>query len=107
MYVALHTADPTKAGLFTAEVSATGTAYARQALTLGALSTSGSYEQASNSVLNWAQATADWGTITHISLCDAATAGNQLYNGPLTVSKLVQNGDTFSIAAGQLVVQEG
>lgn len=109
VYLSLHTADPTKAGLHTGEV-AVG-AYARQAITLGALSTSGtgdtSVEQASNSLITFPTATADWGTITYMGIEDAATAGNMLYFGPLTASKIVQNGDQFTMPAGQVVVQEG
>jgi hypothetical protein len=42
-------------------------------------------------------ATADWGTITHVALCDSTTAGagNLLFWAPLTASRVIQNGDTF------------
>jgi len=54
----------------------------------------------------FSQATASWGTVTHIGLYDSGThgAGNLLYHGALTASKAVDTNDTFKIAAGDLVV---
>ena len=51
-------------------------------------------------------ATAGWGTVTHIAICDSATwgAGNVLLHGALTVSKTVNSGDTFKFAIGALDV---
>lgn len=112
VYLSLHTADPTKTGSHANEVSTVGTAYARQAITFGALSTSGagdtSLEQASNNAgINFAQATAAWGTVTHVGIEDAVTAGNMLYFGPLTASSIVANTDTFTVPTSNLTVQEG
>ena len=45
-------------------------------------------------------ATANWGTITHVGIFDAASAGNLLFHGALTTSKVVNNGDTFQFNAG-------
>ncbi len=101
VYVALFTADPTDTGDTTNEISAGG--YARTQATFRAAS-GGS---ASNSAdVTFPQATADWGTITHFAIMDAATAGNMLYSGALTASKTVTNGDTFKFAAGDLTVTE-
>jgi hypothetical protein len=41
-------------------------------------------------------------TATHWATYDAASGGNMLEFGALTVSKLIQNGDTPKIAAGDL-----
>lgn len=49
-------------------------------------------------------ATADWGTISDVGLCDALTAGNLLICGELTESKSVSNGDTLQFAVGALNV---
>jgi len=43
-------------------------------------------------------------TYTHISLWDASTAGNCIFTGPLSASKTVNAGDTFTIPSGQLTV---
>jgi len=70
VYVALYTSDPTDADTGT-EVSGGG--YARQTVTFNAAS-GGSASNAGD--ITFPQATADWGTITHIGLRDAATGGN-------------------------------
>jgi len=98
VYVALFTTATTDAGGGT-EVS--GGAYARQAVTLSAASGGASENSAE---ISFPQATADWGTITHVALMDAATGGNMLMHTALDESKTVNNGDTFKINAGDLDV---
>lgn len=58
------------------------------------------------SAITFPQASGSWGTITHIAICDSAThgAGNMLFHGALSVSKTVNNGDTFSFQIGDLVI---
>ncbi len=98
VYVGLFTAAPGETGGGT-EVS--GGAYARQAATFGAPSGG----QVSNSAdINFPVATANWGTITHIAIFDAVTAGNMLVYGALSASKIIQTGDQFIIKAGSLTV---
>jgi len=98
VYVALYTTDPTDADTGT-EVS--GGSYARQDAGLSAASGGASSNAAD---ITFPQATADWGTITHVGLRDALTAGNLLMHSPLDASKTVNNGDTFKINAGDLDV---
>jgi len=98
VYLALFTTATTDAGGGT-EVS--GGAYARQAVTLSAASGGASENSAE---ISFPQATADWGTITHVALMDAATGGNMLMHTALDESKTVNNGDTFKINAGDLDV---
>lgn len=77
--------------------------YARTAVTFGAASLG----SASNSAdVTFPTATGDQGTVTHIGVYDNATygAGNLLFYGALTVSKTIQNGDTFEIKASNLTV---
>jgi len=98
VYVALFTADNgLEGGVITGEVS--GGSYARQALTLTAASDG---ESSNSSDITFPQATADWGTITHVALMDASTGGNVLMYSALDASKTVNNGDTFKINAGDL-----
>lgn len=100
-YAALFTADPTEAGSLTNEV--TGGSYARPSITWGTIA-SGSV---SNSALvQFATASAPWGTVTHIAIMDAATSGNVLYYGALGTAKAVGIGDDVSFAIGALVVTE-
>jgi len=98
VYVALFTADNgLEGGVITGEVS--GGSYARQALTLTAASDG---ESSNSSDITFPQATADWGTITHVALMDASTGGNVLMYSALDASKTVNNGDTFKINASDL-----
>ncbi len=98
VYLALYTSDPTDADTGT-EVS--GGAYARQSIAFGAPSNG----VATNSAdVNFPQATADWGTVSHIGIRDASTAGNLLYYAPLTTARSILTGDTLSFLTGQVSV---
>jgi hypothetical protein len=98
VYVALHTADPTDAGTG-AEVS--GGSYAREAATFGAPSNGVSITTAD---VEFNQATANFGTVTHIAIWDSLTTGNMLYYTPLDSPKTIETGDIFKISAGNLTV---
>ena len=98
VYVGLFTSDPTDAGSGT-EVS--GGSYARQTLSVSAAS--GGIVTSSADV-TFPQATANWGTISHIGLLDALTSGNLLMHTPLTTAKLIENGDILKISSGNLSV---
>ena len=98
VYISLHTADPTDAGTGT-EVS--GNAYIRQSATFAAPSNGVSTTSAD---ITFPQATGSWGTIGWIGIWDAQTTGNMLYHTALDVSKSIDTGDIFKIAAGSLTV---
>ena len=98
IYVALYTDDPTDADSGT-EVS--GNNYARQSVTFSAPSNGAT---SNSSDITFPTASASWGTITHIGLHDASTAGNLLLHSPLTASKAVGTDDTFKINSGDLDV---
>jgi hypothetical protein len=99
VYLALYTTDPTDADTGT-EVS--GGSYARQAITMGAPSNGVSVSSAD---ISFPQCTVSWGTVAFVGIRDALTAGNLLYHSPLTVSKAIDVGDIFKVAAGSLSVQ--
>lgn len=97
-YVALHTADPTEVGNV-AELGA-GIGYTRQAATFAAAAGGAT---SNNGALNFGPASgAGYGTVSHVSIWDAASSGNCLWYGPLTASRTIPAGDTFQIAAGDL-----
>jgi hypothetical protein len=98
VYVALHTADPTDAGTG-AEVS--GGSYAREEAVFGAPSDGVSVTTAD---IEFNQATANFGTVTHIAIWDSLTSGNMLYHTPLDSAKTIETGDIFKISAGNLTV---
>lgn len=100
LYVGLFTAST---GLETNTPSAevAGGSYARKTIAFGAAS-SGS---ASNSAtVTFDAATANWGTITHVAVMDAASAGNVLFHGAVTSAKTIETGDTFQISSGNLTI---
>lgn len=106
LHVALFTAAPSDAGGGT-EVS--GGAYAR--VNLPPLDANWAATSAGNGSTNnlvaitFPAPTANWGSITHFGIFDAATAGNLLVHGALTTAKTVNNGDPApSFPVGSLVV---
>lgn len=101
VYISLHTADPGETGAN--EVS--GNAYARVAVT--------------NNATNWPAAAAGlksngivftfptptgagWGTVTHFGIWDAASAGNNLFGGALSVPKTINADDTVQFNVGDI-----
>ena len=100
VYVALFTSDAgLEAGTITSEVS--GGSYARE---LAGLSASADGVSANAADITFTTATASWGTVTHVALMDAITAGNVIMHSALDAQKTVGDGDTFKINAGDLDV---
>jgi hypothetical protein len=97
VYVSLHTANPDE-DASGAEVSTSGTAYGRLA---GSFTVSGNTATTS-AAIEYSTATASWGTITHIGIWDASTAGNMLAYAALSASKAIASGDVFRIPAGDI-----
>jgi hypothetical protein len=106
-YLALFTNTSTnaaanlEAGTLTDEISTSGTAYAREAVTFAAASSGSS---ATNATVTFDAATANWGTITHVAVMDAETSGNVLFWGAVTTAKTIETGDTFQVTSGNLTV---
>ena len=98
VYVGLFTTDPTDAGTGT-EVS--GGSYARQVLSV--TTASGGIVTSSGDV-TFPQATANWGTISHIGILDALSSGNLLMHTPLTTAKTIETGDILKVSSGNLTV---
>lgn len=103
VYLALFTTATTDAGGGT-EVSTSGSAYARQNIPAGSWASASGGSTSTSADVNFPTATASWGTITHVALFDAATAGNMLWHGPLSASKAIGSGDVFRMASGQLTL---
>jgi hypothetical protein len=108
-YLALFTgtAATTKAnlesGTLTDEVSTSGTAYARQAITFNSAS-SGS--TSNSATVTFPAATASFGTITCVAVMDSDTegSGNVLFYGEVTTAKTIDTGDTFQVSSGNLSI---
>lgn len=105
LYVGLFTNDSTnaaanlEAGTLTDEVS--GGSYVRKTIAFGAASGGSA---ANSATVTFDAATANWGTITHVAVMDASTAGNVLFYGAVTTSKTIETGDTFQISSGNLTI---
>ena len=117
LYMGLHVGAPTEASPSTNEISAGG--YSRVLLvdnisstsfqnsssgmsTLFELTTSDNLTNAS--AIDFAEATADWGTVTHYSIWEdnfSSNASNCLMIGALSSGVVVNDGDQFRIAVGQ------
>jgi len=95
LYVALFTSDPGDGNSGT-EVSGGG--YTRQTVTF---TTSGA-TTSNDSAVEYATATANYGTVSHIGIYDASSAGNLLAHASLTSAKTIETGDVFRIPAGDL-----
>jgi hypothetical protein len=90
-----------EAGTLTDETSTSGTAYIRKAVTFAAAASGTS---ATNATVTFDAATASWGTITHIAVMNAVSAGNVLFYGAVTTSKTIDTGDTFQVSSGNLTI---
>jgi hypothetical protein len=113
-YIALSTAAYSDAatGANMSEVSSTGTAYARVALTNNATNWPAATgtsptTKANGAVITFTTASGSgWGTVTSFYIVDAASGGNVLYGGDLTASKTITSGDTASFAAAGIQITE-
>lgn len=105
VYVALSTSTPALDGTGVTEPS-TGS-YARVATSAASWAAAASGSIANSQVITFPTATADWAggaNFTYGVLYDAATAGNVLGYGALSVAKNCQTGDTTLINVGQLTI---
>ncbi len=101
LYIAAHTASPADDGT---GAEATGGSYARKSVTNNATEfpAASAGTKSNANAITFVEATASWGTISHIGVWDALTTGNLLWHGALAASKAIGSGDTLSIAAGDL-----
>jgi hypothetical protein len=101
VHLALFTVAPTESGGGT-EVS--GGSYGRVAINNNATNwpaaTGGL--KSNGTAITFPTATGTWGTVTHWALFDAASGGNMLFFGTVSPSKLIESGDQFSVAIGEL-----
>lgn len=98
VYVGLFTSAPSDSASGT-EVS--GGSYARQSLSV---TTATAGIVTSSADVTFPQATANWGTVSHIGLMDAVTSGNMLMYTSLTTSKTIETDDILKISSGNLTV---
>jgi hypothetical protein len=106
VYLATFTSDPTDAGSGTESTwNANSIAYARQAMTFGAISTSGTGKEAASSTqIQFPAFQGSSHVVTHIGIYDAATSGNLLYHTNLATSKTLTQDDVLSFAVNGVTV---
>ncbi len=108
VYVGLATAaiSDTTTGSTVTEPS--GGAYARVAVTNNATNfpaaTGTTATKKNGTVINFPEATAGWGTVTHFFIADALTGGNILMSAALTAQKVIDAGDLPRFNANALTV---
>jgi hypothetical protein len=108
VFIALYTADPTDQDTGT---EVTGGGYLRQQINpagggapefaLAAPDGIGSLVANAHDI-EFPQATANWGLVSHFGIKDAATGGNLLHHGALDEAVTVGTGAVFKIASGNL-----
>lgn len=104
VYISLYTTPPNTAGTGGVEVSGTG--YERVAVVNDNtkwLAASGG-QKSNAAAITFPEATASWGTVTHFGICTAATSGNIIYVGELSLSVTVNIGATPFFEIGSLVI---
>jgi hypothetical protein len=93
-YVKLHIGDPGEAGASNAAGNTTRQVASWAAASAGSIAT--------NATLTWTSVSTTE-VYSWVSVWDASTAGNHLWNGPLDAPYAVTAGDTFTIASGTMV----
>lgn len=78
-----------------------GNGYSRQSVTFDAASSPAGTTQNSGAV-SFTASGGNWGSITHIGIFDAASAGNLLWHGAMTAARTVNDGDTLTFSAGNI-----
>ena len=103
VYVGLFLLSPTETGTAGPEASYTG--YARQEVTFGAPTTSGTTVSCSNSnQITFPTPDTAAGTVTYAAICDAASGGNVLVYKQLTDAIVLTNETSPRFAIGEIVL---
>jgi len=106
IYIGLWTATLTDASTGSTASEVSGGAYAREQVVQADANwdaTAGGDGHTQNSLaITFTTATASWGTVTDVMVVDASSAGNSIFYGALTSSKVVDTDDTFEFAIGDL-----
>jgi hypothetical protein len=115
LYVGLFSASPSDVAGGT---EITGNNYSRSSVTNSLANWAGTQAAAStaassgssgttsnNSAITFATPSASWGAVVAFGIFDAASAGNLLFYGNLSISKTINQGDTVTFPAASLSIQ--
>lgn len=100
IYVGLSMAYPLDDASGLAEPSGNGYARVQTSASDWNAASGGSLDNAND--ITFAQATGNWGIITHFALFDAATGGNMLAHGALSQSRAIDRLDVARYEGGDL-----
>lgn len=103
IFVGLSAADPTDDGTALAEPG--GNNYSRVQTSASDWNVSSGGILNNLSVIVFAMATGNWGSITHFVLFDAATGGNMLAYGSLGESRTVGAGDIVKFGVSEMEIK--
>ena len=101
-YIGLSTSEPTAEGLNTGEPSTSGTGYAR--VLLADLSEPEAGAITNTAAVSFPESITDWGSMLYYVVYDAATGGNLLFYGALSISRSVEPNTVITIKAGELTI---
>ena len=102
LYLALFTADPTEAGVFTDEATFTG--YARVTMPKATSWTDGGSTFTNALLVQFPQCTGGTNTITHFAICTLAIAGQILQSGALNSPLAISNGIQPQFSIGSISI---
>ena len=97
-FVALFSSAPNDAGGGT-EINGNG--YSRQSVSWDTASGTGG-TTANSGVVSFTASGSGFGTVTHIGIFDASSAGNLLWHGGMDTAKSVAAGDVLQFAVGAI-----
>jgi hypothetical protein len=99
------------AGLFTVTPSDTrtgtevsGGGYARQEITSSNIGVTGG-SAVNTAIIEFPEATADWGVIVGVAIFNAATSGSILFWGRIDNQLTIYEGEVYSINIGELIIE--
>jgi hypothetical protein len=102
LYLALCTAMITGSDTGSTITEPSGGGYARLAVTRDTTNWPDARPRVNGVEFDFGTTTGSWGTLTYWALCSASTAGNIIWYGPLTESRVVGTGQPVKIPAGDL-----
>ena len=97
-YVSLYTVAPTES---TGGTEVTGGSYARVS-TAFTVSGTAPTTASNTAAVEFAEASATWGTVVAAGIMDASTGGNLIAFASLTTSKTISTGDVLRFNAGEI-----
>jgi hypothetical protein len=103
LYLGLFTTNPADDNSAGTEVSTSGTAYVRRAVTLGSITGTDTSSAQNSADVTFPSATgAGFGTIVGAGIFSAISGGDRFMLAPLDDDKTIESGDTVEFEAGEL-----